>query len=30
MISNIEITAKNLFKYPLDEIELKGFEVVVF
>ncbi len=30
MISNIEIMAKNLFKYPLDEQELKGFSVIVF
>lgn len=30
VIPNIEIVTKNLFKYPLDETELKGFEVVVF
>jgi len=30
MISNIEIAAKNLFKYPLDNAELKGFKAVVF
>ena len=30
MISNIEIKTKNLFKYPLDENELKGFNAVVF
>lgn len=30
MIPNIEIQAKNLFKYPLDELELKGFSAVVF
>lgn len=30
MISNIEIKAKNLFKYPLDETELKEVNVVVF
>lgn len=29
VIPNIEIVTKNLFKYPLDETELKGFEVVV-
>lgn len=30
MISNIEIKNKNLFKYPLDETELKEFDAVVF
>ena len=30
MIPNIEIAAKNLFKYPLDDAELKGFNAVVF
>lgn len=30
MISNIQIIEKNLFKYPLDERELNGFEIVVF
>lgn len=30
MIPNIEIAAKNLFKYPLDATELKGFNAVVF
>lgn len=30
MIPNIEIIEKNLFKYPLDEKELSGFDVVVF
>lgn len=30
MISNIEIKTKNLFKYPLDGNELKGFNAVVF
>lgn len=30
VIPNIEIVTKNLFKYPLDESELKGFDVVVF
>lgn len=30
MIPNIEIVEKNLFKYPLDEKELKGFDVIVF
>lgn len=30
MIPNIEIVTKNLFKYPLDEKELKGIEAVVF
>lgn len=30
MISNIEIVAKNLFKYPLDVSELKGIKAVVF
>lgn len=30
MISNITIAAKNLFKYPLDEQELKGFSAIVF
>ncbi len=30
MISNITIKAKNLFKYPLDEQELKDFDIVVF
>lgn len=30
MLSNIEIKAKNLFKYPLDEQELKEFDIVVF
>lgn len=30
MISNIEIMSRNLFKYPLDTRELKGFDAVVF
>lgn len=30
MIPNIEIIEKNLFKYPLDEKELSGFDLVVF
>ena len=30
MISNIDITTRNLFKYPLDEKELNGFYLVVF
>lgn len=30
MISNITIKTKNLFKYPLDEQELKDFDIVVF
>src|SRR5574344_627179 len=30
MISNIKICKKNLFKYPLDEAELKGVKAVVF
>lgn len=30
MIPNIDIAAKNLFKYPLDTAELKDFDVVVF
>lgn len=30
MISNIEIMTRNLFKYPLDTRELKGFDAVVF
>lgn len=30
MIPNIEIKTKNLFKYPLDEQELPGFDAVVF
>lgn len=30
MIPNIEIVEKNLFKYPLDEKELRTFDVVVF
>lgn len=30
MIPNIEIVAKNLFKYPLDAAELKGINAVVF
>ena len=30
MIPNIKIMRKNLFKYPLDENELKGFDIVVF
>lgn len=30
MLPNIEIVQKNLFKYPLDETELKNFAVVVF
>lgn len=30
MIQNISIIRKNLFKYPLDADELKGFEVIVF
>lgn len=29
-IPNIKICRKNLFKYPLDSNELKGFEIVVF
>lgn len=29
-ISNVEVMARNLFKYPLDEKELKGADVVVF
>lgn len=30
MLVNIEIQNKNLFKYPLDTNELKGFQAVVF
>lgn len=30
MLPNIEIITKNLFKYPLDTTELKGFNAVVF
>lgn len=30
MIPNIEILQKNLFKYPLDEEELKKFDIIVF
>ena len=30
MIANVEIVVKNLFKYPLDTSELKGFAAVVF
>ena len=30
MISNIRIIRKNLFKYPLDTTELKGFDIIVF
>lgn len=30
MIPNIEIITRNLFKYPFDERELKGFSAVVF
>ncbi len=30
MLPNIEIVQKNLFKYPLDESELKNFTAVVF
>ena len=30
MISNIEVMNRNLFKYPLDAAELKGFDAVVF
>lgn len=30
MIPNIEIVERNLFKYPLDEKELKGFDIIVF
>lgn len=30
MLPNIEIVQKNLFKYPLDEAELKDFAAVVF
>lgn len=29
-ISNVEVLARNLFKYPLDEKELNGADVVVF
>lgn len=29
-ISNVEVLARNLFKYPLDEKELSGADVVVF
>ncbi len=29
-IPNIKISRKNLFKYPLDTNELKGFDIVVF
>ena len=29
-IPNIKISRKNLFKYPLDANELKGFDIVVF
>jgi 23S rRNA (uracil1939-C5)-methyltransferase len=30
MLPNIEIVQKNLFKYPLDETELRDFAAVVF
>ncbi len=30
MISNVEVVNKNLFKYPFDEKELSGFDVVIF
>lgn len=30
MLPNIEIKTRNLFKYPLDENELKGFDAVLF
>lgn len=30
MIPNIKIIRKNLFKYPLDTTELKGFDIIVF
>ena len=30
MIANVETAVKNLFKYPLDTSELKGFAAVVF
>ena len=29
-ISNIKILEKNLFKYPLDKEELKGFDIIIF
>ena len=29
MITNIEVKLKNLFKYPLDEKELKGIDIIV-
>lgn len=30
MITNIEVVNKNLFKYPLDEAELRDFDAVIF
>ena len=30
MISNVEVVNKNLFKYPFDEKELSGFDVIIF
>lgn len=30
MIPNIKILQKNLFKYPLDALELKDFDIVIF
>lgn len=30
MIPNVKIICRNLFKYPLDEDELKNFDIVVF
>lgn len=30
MIPNIKIIKKNLFKYPLDAVELKEFDIIVF
>lgn len=30
MIPNIKIIKKNLFKYPLDTVELKEFDIIVF
>lgn len=29
-IPNIKITQKNLFKYPLDAVELKDFDIIIF
>lgn len=29
-INNIKILEKNLFKYPLDKDELKGFDIIIF